>query len=179
VERVVVTGPAGAGKSELARRLGEALGLPVLHLDTLYWKPGWVPTPPDEWEALQRRELAAEAWIADAQYDDVLADWVTAADTVVLVDASPLRCLWRLGRRRLNRAASTSTPSGTQPGSVHRALLKFVRNQWVYRRRVRRELLGELSRSRNGRRVVVVRGGSDAAAFLRGVDSPPAARGTV
>ncbi|HEV3478322.1 MAG TPA: hypothetical protein VG144_02605 [Gaiellaceae bacterium] len=179
MERVVVTGPAGAGKSELARRLGDLLGLPVLHLDTLFWKPGWVPTPPEEWEALQRRELAADRWIADAQYDDVLPDWVRDADTVVLVDASPLRCLWRLGRRRLNRAASTSTPSGTKPGAVHRALLKFLRNQWVYRTKVRRELLGELSRARNGRRVVLVRRGSDAAAFLRGVDSPPAARGTV
>jgi adenylate kinase family enzyme len=179
VERVVVTGPAGAGKSELARRLGEALGLPVLHLDTLFWKPGWVPTPPEEWEALQRRELAADAWIADAQYDDVLPDWVSAADTVVVLDVSPLRCLWRLGRRRLNRAASTSTPSGTQPGAVHRALLKFVRNQWVYRRRVRRELLDELSRARNGRRLVVVRRESDASAFLRDVDSPPCTGGTV
>jgi hypothetical protein len=79
----------------------------------------------------------------------------------------------------MNRATSTSTPSGTEPGAVHRALLKFLRNQWVYRRRVRRELLGELSQARNGRRVVVVRRGSDAAAFLRGVDSRLAAGGTV
>jgi adenylate kinase family enzyme len=179
VERVVITGPAGAGKSELARRLGDLLGLPVLHLDTLFWRPGWVPTTPEEWEALQRRELAAETWIADAQYDDVLPDWVRTADTVVLVDASPVRCLWRLGRRRLNRAASSSTPAGTVPGAVHRALLKFLRNQWVYRTRVRRELVDELSRARNGRRVVVVRRGSDTAAFLRGLDSPPAAGGTV
>jgi adenylate kinase family enzyme len=179
VERVVVTGPAGAGKSELARRLGGALGVPVLHLDTLFWRPGWVARPLEEWEAVQRRELAAETWIADAQYDDVLPDWVREADTVVVVDASPLRCLWRLGRRRLNRGASASTPAGTQPGSVSRALLKFVRNQWVYRTKVRRQLLAELSRARNGRRVVVVRGGGDAAAFLRGVDSPRDGGGTV
>jgi hypothetical protein len=179
VERVVVTGPAGAGKSELARRLGGLLGIPVLHLDTLFWGPGWMPTPADEWEALQRRALAAETWIADAQYDDVLPDWVRRADTVVLVDASPLRCLRRLGRRRLNRAASSSTPAGTAPGAVHRALLKFLRNQWIYRARVRRELLDELARARNGRRVVVVRREADAAAFLRALDSPPPARGTV
>lgn len=179
MERVVVTGPAGAGKSELARRLGDRLGLPVLHLDTLFWKPGWEPTPQEEWEALQRRELAAEAWIADAQYDDVLPDWVRVADAVVLVEASPVRCLWRLGRRRLNRAGSAGMPSGTQPGAVHRALLKFLRNQWVYRRRVRRELLAELSRARNGRRVFLVRRDAEAAAFLRDVDSPPPAGGTV
>ena len=49
---------------------------------------------------------------------------------------------------------------------------KFVRNQWRYRTRVRRELLAELARERAGRRVVVVRRSGDADEFLRSVDSP-------
>ena len=100
MRRIVVTGPAGAGKSELASRLGERLAIPVVHLDTLFWRPGWVATPPAEWEALQRRELGAPEWIVDSQADDMLPDWLDAADTVVFVDASPLRCLWRVARRR-------------------------------------------------------------------------------
>jgi adenylate kinase family enzyme len=178
VKRIVVTGPAGAGKSRLARELGRLLGIPVRHLDTMFWRPGWVATPPDEWEAVQRRELAADSWIVDAQFDDMLPDWVHAADTVVFVDASPLRCLWRVSRRRLNRTASVGIPGGTEPGPGYRALLKFLRNQWRYRRKVRGELLAELARERDGRRVVLLRRGSDAAAFLSSVDSPPSARGT-
>ena len=170
MKRIVVTGPAGAGKSELARQLGGRLGIRVLHLDTLFWKPGWVAPQPPEWEALQRRELAAEEWIVDGKYDDMLPAWLHAADTVVFVDASPLRCLWRVGRRRLNRGASVGTPAGTQPSSVHRALLKFVRNQWRYRRTVRTDVLAELARERDGRRVVILRHRKDAAAFLHGLD---------
>ena len=166
MRRIVVTGPAGAGKSELARKLGRRLGIRVLHLDTVFWKPGWVPTPPQEWEAIQRRELAAAPWVAEAQYDDMLPDWLETADTVVFVDASPLRCLWRVSRRRLDRHASPGTPAGTEPGALHRALRKFLRNQWRYRTRVRGELLAELARERDGRRVVVVRRRRDAAAFL-------------
>jgi adenylate kinase family enzyme len=179
VKRVVVTGPAGAGKSKLARELGARLGIRVLHLDTMFWKPGWVPTPRDEWEATQRRELAADSWIADAQFDDMLLDWLHAADTVVFVDASLLRCLWRVSRRRLDRQAKVGTPAGTEPGALHRALLKFARNQWRYRTTVRRELLAELARERDGRRVVVLKRGSDAAAFMSSVDSPNPARGTL
>lgn len=178
MKRIVVTGPTGAGKSRLARELGRRLGIEVLHLDTLFWKPGWVPTPRDEWESLQRRELAADSWIADAQYDDILPEWLEAADTVLFVDASPLICLWRVGRRRFDRKAHASTPAGTEPGALHRALLKFLRNQWRYRTRVRRELLSELAREREGRRVVVVRREREAAAFLGSVDSPSAAGGT-
>jgi adenylate kinase family enzyme len=178
VRRIAVVGPIGAGKSRLARELGELLGIRVLHLDALFWKPGWVPTPRPEFEAMQRRELAADSWIVDAQFDDMLPDWVYAADTVVFVDTSLLRSLWGVSRRRLNRRASVGTPAG-EPGALHRSLLKFVRNQWQYRRKVRRELLAELARERDGRRVVVLRRGSDTAAFLRGLDSQSPAEGTL
>lgn len=178
VRRIAVVGPVGAGKSSLARELGELLGIRVLHLDAIYWRPGWVPTPAGDWEALQRQELASDPWIAEAQFDDVLPDWFRQADTVVFVDASPLRCLWRVGRRRLNRQAGVGTPTGTQPAPIHRSLLTFVRNQWRYRKTVRPELLAELARDRDGRQVVVVRRSSDLVAFLRSVDSPPSAGGT-
>ena len=172
MKRIAVIGPVGAGKSSLAAELGRKLGVRVLHLDTLFWKPGWVPTPLDEWETLQRRELAEPQWIADAQYDDILPDWVEQADTVVFLDVSPFVCLWRVGRRRLDREGSGATPAGTEPGAVHQALWKFVRNQWIYRTTVRRQLLAELRRERPGRRVVVVRRSGDTEAFLRSVDSP-------
>jgi adenylate kinase family enzyme len=166
VKRIVVTGPAGAGKSELASRLGERLGIRVVHLDTLFWKPGWVATPPAEWEALQRRELETPEWIVDSQADDMVPGWLDTADTVVFVDASPLRCLWRVARRRRNREASVGVPAQTEPGPVHLALLKFARNQWRYRTGVRADLLAELGRQRDDRRVVTVRSREDAAAFL-------------
>lgn len=178
VRRIAVIGPVGAGKSRLADELGRLLGIRVLHLDTLFWKPGWVPTPRDEFDALQRRELAAESWVVDAQFDDILPDWLHAADTVVFVDTSPLRCLWRVSRRRLNREASVGMPAGTEPAPFPRAFFKFLRNQWRYRRTVRGELLRELAHERDGRRVVVLRRGSDASAFLSTVDSRGPAGGT-
>jgi adenylate kinase family enzyme len=166
VKRIVVTGPAGAGKSELASRLSERLGIRVVHLDTLFWKPGWVATPEAEWEALQRSEVEAPEWIVDSQADDMIPDWLEAADAVVVVDTSPFRCLWRVVRRRRNRDSSVGVPAQTQPGPVHWALMKFARNQWLYRRRVRGELMDGLAARRDDRRVVIVRGTEDAAAFL-------------
>jgi adenylate kinase family enzyme len=67
MRRVVVIGSAGAGKSTFAARLGRATGPPVIHLDALYWKPGWVPTPRAEWDAKLAPLAAGPAWIMGRQ----------------------------------------------------------------------------------------------------------------
>ena len=46
MERVVILGCCGAGKSTLARQLGIKLELPVIHLDTYFWQVGWVESDP-------------------------------------------------------------------------------------------------------------------------------------
>jgi hypothetical protein len=177
MERVAVIGPAGAGKSFLAGELGRRLDLPVVHIDQLYWQPGWVRTPIAEFEELQRRRIDEPPWIVDAQHDDIVPDWLEAADTVVFLDVSALRCLWRASRRRLEPEPAHGGPSGGPPSPAHRALAKFVRGQWHYRTRFRRELLDELSKQRNGRRVFVLRRDSDVRQFLDSVDSPVPAGG--
>jgi len=66
--RVVVTGMAGAGKSTFARQLSAKTGLPVIHLDVHFWKPGWVEPSDQEWRDVQSKLLAGEEWIADGNY---------------------------------------------------------------------------------------------------------------
>ncbi len=166
VKRIAVTGPAGAGKSRLSREIGAAWGIDVLHLDTLFWKPGWVETPAAEWEAAQRRELERDSWIVDAQYDDMIPEWLDSADLVVVMDASPLRCLWRVSRRRLDGNGGPDAPAGSKPGPVHRSLAHFTRGQWHYRRTVRPKLLANLAPRRRQQRVVVLRTADDAQRFV-------------
>ena len=47
MKKTAIIGSCGAGKSTLARQLGEILDIKVIHLDSFYWKPGWVATPKD------------------------------------------------------------------------------------------------------------------------------------
>ncbi len=55
MQRIAILGCSGGGKSTLARALGEALDLPVVHLDQLYWLPGWVERDKAGFRALQAR----------------------------------------------------------------------------------------------------------------------------
>lgn len=106
MRRVVILGRGGAGKSTLARRLGDIKGFPVIELDKVFWRSGLLPTPHDEWIRLQQKLVSEETWIMDGDLGpyDAVEERLRAADTIVLLDFSLLRCVWRAFRRSRERA---------------------------------------------------------------------------
>lgn len=105
VQRVVMLGRGGAGKTIAARALGELLDMPVIELDTVFWSADLTPTPPQHWAARQSELAAAECWVMDGDFGpyDVLAPRLARADTVVILDFGLLRCVWRAARRSRER----------------------------------------------------------------------------
>lgn len=106
MQRIVVIGRGAAGKSVLAARLGEITGLPVIELDTYFWQAGLIGTPAAKWAAAQRRLARQQSWIMDGDLGpyDVAEARLQAADTVIVLDFSLLRCAWRALRRSRERA---------------------------------------------------------------------------
>ncbi|KZL20598.1 topology modulation protein [Pseudovibrio axinellae] len=101
MQRVMVVGCPGLGKSTLARELAAATGLPLVHLDFHYWQAGWVPTDKSVW-AEKVKELAADpCWIIDGNYGGTLEYRVARADTVILLDFPTHICFFRALRRML------------------------------------------------------------------------------
>ncbi|MGB9224060.1 adenylate kinase [Mycobacterium sp.] len=98
MQRVVILGRGGSGKSSLAQRLSHGLDLPVVELDGIFWRPGPLPTPEREWAEIQRDLIAPDRWIIDGdlgRYDTGLELRLRAADTVVVLDFGLWRCVWR------------------------------------------------------------------------------------
>jgi adenylate kinase family enzyme len=104
----VILGPGAAGKSTLAASLGEITGLPVIELDKRFWRAGLAAASPAQWAAIQRELVQQEAWIMDGDLGpyDALELRLRAADTVIFLDFSRVRCAWRAVRR--SRSALTS-----------------------------------------------------------------------
>jgi adenylate kinase family enzyme len=89
VRRVVVLGSGGAGKSRLALALGERAGLPVVHLDHIFWRPGWTPAPEEEAPSALSKVVAEDRWILDGKFlSRVGSERLQRADTVVFLDLS-------------------------------------------------------------------------------------------
>jgi adenylate kinase family enzyme len=106
MKRVVIFGRGASGKSTLAVRLGELTELPVVELDRIFWQPGLVATPRDRWAAVQRKLVREERWIMDGDLGpyDVVDDRLDAADTIIVLDFSLVRCALRAIRRSRERA---------------------------------------------------------------------------
>src|ERR1700691_1583873 len=106
MKRVVIFGPGASGKSTLAVHLGQITGLPVVELDKVFWQPGLVATPRDQWVEIQHRLVEEDAWIMDGDLGsyDAVEVRLRAADTIIFLDFSLVRCAWRAVRRSRERS---------------------------------------------------------------------------
>ena len=102
MKRVIVIGCGGSGKSTLSRVLSEKTNLPVVHLDKLFWKEGWVNISREEFDNLLNEELKREEWIIDGNYDRTLKERLKKSDTVIYLDYPRMTCLLGVVKRVLS-----------------------------------------------------------------------------
>lgn len=94
MERIMIIGCGGAGKSTLAKKLGEKTGLPVVHLDQIYWSPGnWQHLEKDEFDALLMQELQKPRWILDGNFNRTMELRLEKCDTVIYLDFNRITCI--------------------------------------------------------------------------------------
>lgn len=157
-------GSGGAGKSTLARRLGSRLGLPVVHLDVHFWRPGWVETPKPEWRRKVEEMCAREAWVMDGNFSATLDVRLAACDTVVLLDLPRALCVWRA----LKRWATYR--NGSRPdmaaGCAEKFDLKFLRWVWTFPSQSLPTVLARIDEHAAGKRFVRLRSDAEVEKFI-------------
>lgn len=108
MERVVVVGTSGAGKTTFAEALAHRLRTPHLELDSVYHQPGWTPIEDVDFVRVVTDFVARDRWVVDGNYTSTpVADLVwDSADTVVWLDPPRRRVMWRVTTRTLHRVAT-------------------------------------------------------------------------
>jgi adenylate kinase family enzyme len=169
ISRVVVTGMAGSGKSTFSRALSDKTGLPVIHLDIHFWKPGWAEPSEDDWRQTQYGLLASDEWIADGNYHATLELRLERADMVVFLDTPWWVCARRAFVRGIRkRPVGFQLPNGCDESPLRRlsAEWSLVWRIWRDHRSERELELGILSRHENQLALHVLRSERDSRDFL-------------
>lgn len=174
MRRILIIGPGGAGKSTLARRLGERLGVEVLHLDRFYWRAGWVATPKEEWQARLEEMLGRDSWIMDGNYGGTFEQRLAACDTVIFLDLPRTVCLWRVVRRAL-KYRGVARPDMAE-GCPEGLTWEFVSWIWHYPERSRPKVLARLAAHGAGKRIYRLRSRAEVEEFLAGAGERGRAR---
>lgn len=99
MQRVMIIGPCGAGKSTLSHGFAAKLGLPLIHMDQLNWQPGWIDEGNDRLRALLAFEVAKPRWLIEGNYGSTMAMRLERADTIIYLDYPLPLCLRRLIKR--------------------------------------------------------------------------------
>ena len=132
MERIIIIGCGGAGKSTLARQLGEKLNIPVVHLDKLWWNPGWVEKSQEEFDELHRHALSKEKWIMDGNFNRTMPERIARCDTVIYLDFNRFTCLRGVVKRVLTTYGKCRPDMGE--GCPERIDFEFLKWVWNYNR---------------------------------------------
>lgn len=135
MERILIIGCGGAGKSTLAQKLGKKLDLPVVHLDSIFWLPGWVEMDRDTFDERVRQELQKDRWIIDGNYNRTMPERLQYCDTVIYLDFSRFACLYGIFKRLLTNIGKTRPDMGA--GCKEKVDWEFVKWVWNFNKNKR------------------------------------------
>jgi len=154
MNRIVIVGCGGSGKSHLARELGRALVIPVHHLDQIFWKPDWMESGREEFVAAQKQIFTTSRWIIDGNYGGTMDLRLAQADAIIFLDHSTLSCLWGVVIRYF-RFRNAVRPDMTE-GNKERLNFEFLK--WIisYRRLRRPKILSKLRGMMERKEIVIL-----------------------
>ncbi|MFA1713833.1 topology modulation protein [Peribacillus frigoritolerans] len=171
MERIMVIGvSAGVGKSTFARRLGDNLNIEVYHLDTFYWRSGWVEAPLEDFISAQKEVVSHDKWIMDGNYSHSFNLRSELADTIIYLEL-PLRvCLYRVIKRLLSNLgkARPDMAKGCNE-KLDWQFIKFIISTYLPRKKEMKARFADLQKSDPEKVIVILKSKPDIEGYLLSV----------
>ena len=166
MNRIMIIGSPGAGKTTLALRLSEKLGLPLVHLDALYWRDNWQSISNEEFDRLLMVELCKQKWIMDGNFGRTIPLRLAYCDTVIYLDYSKFTCVFGIMKRVAEWHGKTRPDMGKNcPEHVDLDFLKFA---WTFHKKHNERYMKILKEADN-KKVIILKNRKQAEKFIQSI----------
>lgn len=168
MKKIMIIGCGGAGKSTLARKLHERLGLTLIHLDKTYWNSGWIETDKETWKKKVEAFAELPEWIIDGNYGGTMDIRLKNADTIIFMDYPTIRLLWRVIKRTLRH---WNHPRPDMPeGCNERFDWIFFHYILFYNKTRKPDIMEKLAKLKHEKRVIILKNDKESDRFLSSIE---------
>lgn len=153
MEKILIIGIPGSGKSTFANKLGKALNRDVIHLDKFYRMSGWLTAySKSEWMEVVKNLVSKEKWIMEGNYHNTLDIRLSASDIVVFLNFNKLLCLYRIFARCYKKDHLLGIDKAD--GDKNRISWDLIKKVILY---PRKEILEKLEKYKNTKKVFIAK----------------------
>lgn len=160
--RIAIIGISASGKSVFGRKLAEKTGLPLIHMDQIFWKGNWEAVPQSEYLKRHQEIIQENQWIIEGYVNESMADRLKRADQIIYLDypgwLCTLRLIWRWLMHR--KQARPELPKEALENLKYETFLKVLNRK----ERIRIEKSLELAGNQN---VVRIKGPGEIKHFFK------------
>ncbi len=162
--KILILGISASGKSVFARKLAKKLNLPLTHVDSTMWKPGWNYIG-DEETVNHLVQISNESkWIIEGYIEDAARETVfNRADLIIYLDYSSILSSWRYFKRWWKHRKNARPEL---EGSPEKFSFKFLKLVWTKGEAI--SLKEDLKKVEPQSKIMVFRKPGEAEGFLDG-----------
>jgi adenylate kinase family enzyme len=131
----------------------------------VFWQPGWIEPPREEFAANVRKVVAGEHWILDGNYGNTQHIVLPAADSIVWLDLPRRVCMWRV-IKRLIMYFGGNRPDLAE-GCPEKVDFEFLEYVWNFPTDSRPRMMSRLAQRRADQTLIILRDAADVSRFRR------------
>lgn len=165
----MIIGCGGSGKSTLAKQIYYLTKLELIHLDQVFFKPGWIELEKEEWIEKNKELLKKEEWIIDGNYGSTMDMRLEKADTVIFMDTPTHVRLIRVLKRGIQYFGKTRPDMAS--GCPERVSIEFLRYILFYNKTRRPNILKKLKFYEKEKQVLILKNKKAINSFLQALKS--------